>query len=252
MVKLDIDLCDERGHICVEMRGISWQQMALGIYPEMEESAGSAPAAAVEAAASRTEDSDVLSGVLISLKTLLANELQMRERDVDEAVPFVDLGLDSISGVTWVRKINEKYRTTIGATKVYGYPTLNELSRYVKEEAEKYGTLSSRGRLAAEEMPVAPGQSPGSEPGAEKLTSWRRRTALRLSRDPARPVAQPIAVIGMAGRFPQAHNLQEFWENIAHGKNCITQVPPRSLGCECLLSIWRRYCRARARPTASG
>jgi polyketide synthase PksL len=31
----------------------------------------------------------------------------------------------------------------------------------------------------------------------------------------------------MAGRFPQAHNLQEFWENIAHGKNCITQVPPQ-------------------------
>ncbi len=29
VVKLDIDLCDERGNVCVQMRGISWQQAAL-------------------------------------------------------------------------------------------------------------------------------------------------------------------------------------------------------------------------------
>ena len=35
---------------------------------------------------------------------LLADELHMRESDIDEDVEFVDLGLDSISGVTWLRK----------------------------------------------------------------------------------------------------------------------------------------------------
>ncbi len=35
----------------------------------------------------------------------------------------------------------------------------------------------------------------------------------------------PIAVIGMASVFPQAHNLDEYWENILNKINCITDIP---------------------------
>ncbi len=35
----------------------------------------------------------------------------------------------------------------------------------------------------------------------------------------------PIAVIGMASVFPQAHNLDEYWDNILNKINCITDVP---------------------------
>ena len=35
----------------------------------------------------------------------------------------------------------------------------------------------------------------------------------------------PIAIIGMASVFPQAHNLDEFWDNILEKMNCITDVP---------------------------
>ncbi|PJF21665.1 MAG: polyketide synthase, partial [Phototrophicales bacterium] len=36
----------------------------------------------------------------------------------------------------------------------------------------------------------------------------------------------PIAIIGMAAVFPQAHNLREFWDNIVNKVNCIEDVPP--------------------------
>lgn len=36
----------------------------------------------------------------------------------------------------------------------------------------------------------------------------------------------PIALIGMASLFPQAENLQEYWENILHEVDCIAEVPP--------------------------
>jgi len=44
------------------------------------------------------------------------------------------------------------------------------------------------------------------------------------------PVVAPepdeaIAIVGMAGRFPQAENPSEFWRNILAGKNCVTEVP---------------------------
>lgn len=38
-------------------------------------------------------------------------------------------------------------------------------------------------------------------------------------------VPQKIAVVGMAGKFPEAENIEEFWSNLAEGKNCIAEVP---------------------------
>jgi enoyl-CoA hydratase/carnithine racemase/acyl carrier protein len=200
------------------------------------------------ATANRSIDSDALRAITADLKTLLANELQMRERDIDDQAQFVDLGLDSISGVTWIRKINEKYQTSIAATKIYSYPTLVQLSSYVIEEAEKHGMPLSQGEPPAHTAPLAlsalntPAPSANgalshrafaTKPVAKNLTSWRSRAASRLVAGapptrPSEPIAsQPIAVIGMAGQFPQAKNLEEFWRNIAEGRNCITEVPQR-------------------------
>jgi len=202
------------------------------------------------ATANRSIDSDALRAISANLKTLLANELQMRESDVDDQTQFVDLGLDSISGVTWIRKINEKYYTSIGATKVYSYPTLVQLSRYVKEEMEKLGMPLSQGAppvptapLVADTPPAAANgalshHSFATERAAKQLTSRRSRAASRFvasapATRPSGPIAaepiaaQPIAVIGMAGQFPQARNVEEFWQNIAGGRNCITEVSRR-------------------------
>ena len=37
--------------------------------------------------------------------------------------------------------------------------------------------------------------------------------------------AMPIAIVGMAGTFPGALNIDQFWQNIVHGKNSISAVP---------------------------
>jgi acyl transferase domain-containing protein len=34
-----------------------------------------------------------------------------------------------------------------------------------------------------------------------------------------------MAVIGLAGRYPQAENMREFWEVLKNAKNCITEIP---------------------------
>src|ERR1700722_9692016 len=130
-------------------------------------------------AAERSAGGDVLRAVTMSLTTMLASELQMRESEIDEHAQFVDLGLDSISGVTWIRKINEKYQTSIEATKVYSYPTLSQLSRHVQAEAEMRGTLPGPEPGA----PAKSGQNDSAQHGiavksaAETLTSWRGQRA---------------------------------------------------------------------------
>jgi Polyketide synthase modules and related proteins len=34
-----------------------------------------------------------------------------------------------------------------------------------------------------------------------------------------------IAIIGVSGRYPLASNLEEFWDNLKRGRDCITEIP---------------------------
>lgn len=180
----------------------------------------------------RTE-ANPLPAITAKLKQLLAQELHMQESDVDEDVQFIDLGMDSIAAVTWVRKINENYKMSMLATKVYSYPTLTQLARHIKEETDKH--LPPPPAVSAPIIaPVAPPQkskapyTSAARLTSRKLVSWRNRTPAKLAtRTAEASLSQPIAVVGMAGQFPQARNLQEFWHNIAEGKNCITRVPAK-------------------------
>jgi acyl transferase domain-containing protein/surfactin synthase thioesterase subunit/short-subunit dehydrogenase/acyl carrier protein len=36
---------------------------------------------------------------------------------------------------------------------------------------------------------------------------------------------EPVAIVGMACRFPQANSLQEFWDLLIHGKSTVTEIP---------------------------
>ncbi|TDR36319.1 enoyl-CoA hydratase/isomerase-like protein, partial [Tahibacter aquaticus] len=202
--------------------------------------AAAMPAPAVPAPAAASAAGDVLALVTANLRQLLAAELQMPEHDIDDEAQFVDLGLDSIIGVTWVRKINEAYRLEVEATKVYSHPTLAQLSRHVRDEAEKRGSLPKATTptpitagtavpvpLALQtQIPVAPARSARSN--APLTRAGRLRTLAPLaSGATAAPMPGAIAVVGMAGQFPQAANLAQFWRNIADGRDCISVVPPK-------------------------
>jgi acyl transferase domain-containing protein/cation diffusion facilitator CzcD-associated flavoprotein CzcO/acyl carrier protein/SAM-dependent methyltransferase len=176
--------------------------------------------------------------ITASLKELLAQELHMQVEEIDEDTQFIDLGMDSITGVTWIRKINDKYTILIEAIQVYSYPTLIEFSQYIKTEVEKQGVVIdgleaelyplNKPKLAVVTMPKETAlvlNRDYAQTSQRKLQSWRKQGILSVpSINSLTFQAKPIAVIGMAGQFPQANNLEEFWNNIAEGKNCISQI----------------------------
>ncbi|MFC4517109.1 beta-ketoacyl synthase N-terminal-like domain-containing protein [Streptomyces ehimensis] len=42
-----------------------------------------------------------------------------------------------------------------------------------------------------------------------------------------RPLAAaPVAIVGIAGMFPEANDVREFWDNIVSGRDCTAEVPP--------------------------
>ena len=163
----------------------------------------------------------ISSSIGSTLKQLLAKELHIKEEEIQEDIQFIDLGLDSITGVTWTRKINQQYEIKIPATKIYNYPTLSELTKYVRKEVEKKETLTIRAasNVTSHNTAQLPSLKKDIPSFQGNSKSGKIHKTVSLKKTPA------IAVIGMAGKFPQAKNLEEFWENIESGKNCISEVP---------------------------
>ncbi|RRS06555.1 hypothetical protein EAG18_21680 [Pseudoalteromonas sp. J010] len=180
----------------------------------------------VKAEAPQRSSEQELSFVIEELKQMLAEELHMTADEIDDVSQFIDLGLDSITGVTWVRRINELFGTKIEATKVYSYPTLKELGRHVKSEMDKYApTRVPQPPISS--LPVAAPVSEQAQDTPVTLTSWRNQAQPQVAKVEAPKATldvEPIAIIGMAGQFPQSNNVEQYWENIAKGNNCISEV----------------------------
>src|SRR5437016_303071 len=66
----------------------------------------------------------------------------------------------------------------------------------------------------------APAERPGPAPTARRAA--RRRAVLNVPLDES----GHIAVIGMAGRFPGAPDVERFWANLVAGVESVTVFPP--------------------------
>ncbi|SUX55285.1 Polyketide synthase PksL [Chromobacterium vaccinii] len=155
--------------------------------------------------------------VAATLRELLARELHLGPDEIDDETPFIELGLDSITGVTWVRRINERYGVDIEATRVYSHPTLAEMARLVAEAMP--GPARDVPVSTAGKKPAAPTQE-----AAPTLASWRKPGRAQAAAK-GRQAPEAIAVIGMAGQFPKAADVDAFWRNIAEGRDCVAAVP---------------------------
>jgi acyl transferase domain-containing protein/enoyl-CoA hydratase/carnithine racemase/acyl carrier protein len=235
----------------------------------------------VDAVESATQNGSTVSLISIreTLAELLARELHLERNEIDLDTQFNDLGLDSITGVTWIRKVNETYGLSLDATIVYTYPTLNRLAQHVKTlvssrdlqhatpdfaelQAQKLRTVGAatpeahngRINLAEPDHAVAPSQLPGhAQPrtlapidsardiairaptslpatSARQLRSWRQSLITQPKPAPAAPTTratpEDIAIIGMAGRFPMAADIESFWRNLCDGIDAIREVSP--------------------------
>ncbi|HEY8360090.1 MAG TPA: beta-ketoacyl synthase N-terminal-like domain-containing protein, partial [Ramlibacter sp.] len=86
-------------------------------------------AALPAATAASTTTATVDAAELVErLRASLAEELALPLDEVRPDQAFIDLGIDSISAVTWVRRLNREFGLELPATLVYRHPTLAQLA----------------------------------------------------------------------------------------------------------------------------
>ena len=133
----------------------------------------------------------------------LCRALRMDRALLDEQAMFAEYGVDSITGLKVVRAINEALGIALPGPCLFDYPNLEKLTAHILD-AHRADAL----RTLAKDAPSPPSSAESStrQPG-----STVERAHLR----------EPIAIIGMSGRFPQSDDCAELWRNLAAGRDLI-------------------------------
>ncbi len=131
---------------------------------------------------------------------------------LDPSTGFFQLGMDSLMSVTLARHLSETTGAELAPAVVFDYPTVealvDHLATILPETADRErGVADEHGRLA--------------EAGALRQPSQRWEVAAKAG-------AEPIAVVGMACRFPGGvNNPEQYWELLETGRSGIVRVPPQ-------------------------
>ena len=132
------------------------------------------------------------------------------------SVSIFDLGMDSLMTVELRNRINRALtgEYTASNTVVFDFPTAAGLAAFLAKELSGL-TASPSTSSGPTDAPAAP-QTPRPVP--------RPAPAPRVER--ASRTDEPIAIVGMAGRFPGAPDIDAFWRQLAEGWNAVTEGRP--------------------------
>jgi amino acid adenylation domain-containing protein/FkbM family methyltransferase len=143
--------------------------------------------------------------VISVLRRRLGEFLKIRTEDLDGDRPFGEAGLDSVALIRFCNGLNQELGLNLAPPLLFEHATINRLARHLASAyPSRFAAVPDPGGHH-EQLEAGPaGCLPKARPG-----NW-----------------EPIAIVGMSGRFPQAANLEEFWENLRSGRNCIREIPP--------------------------
>ncbi|WP_457430625.1 SDR family NAD(P)-dependent oxidoreductase [Streptomyces sp. QTS52] len=177
-----------------------------------------APVARVARTAAATapaEGGPLRDEALRLLRELIAAETGLDPAELAEDAPFDRLGIDSLMITKLNRKLDRHF-DALSKTLFFEYATPGELADYF---AEHHAAELTGG------TPTAAPVTPTAEGTAPRPPRAPRRTARTGVAGPAEDDTDAIAVIGLAGRYPAADDLDELWTALAEGRDAITEIP---------------------------
>lgn len=153
--------------------------------------------------------------VLAYLQDIFADALSLKKEALSQHVHFDTLSLTSMKIIEITVRLEEDFGT-LPSTLLFEHKTLESLARYL---ADEHGTALSKigpsfRMTNTAELPVE--KLPAKE--SQKKPAITDKTSKYEHRD-------GIAIVGLAGRYPQANDLDDFWRNLFSGKECAVEVP---------------------------
>jgi acyl transferase domain-containing protein len=147
------------------------------------------------------------------LKSLISEEIKLAPDRIGSSDRFESFGVDSVM----INRLNANLDRDLGAlpkTVLYEHETVTELATFLLQEAREaltglFGLAGSAGE------PAIPSRGIEEEAIQDEASTVEERDDL-----------EPIAIIGIHGYYPHSANVDEYWENLKHGRHLIDLVPP--------------------------
>ncbi|WP_341720547.1 amino acid adenylation domain-containing protein [Micromonospora sp. FIMYZ51] len=158
------------------------------------------------------------------LRQTVAGILKLAPERLHPDVQLERYGMDSVLAVAAVTALEETFGP-LPRTLLLERPTLQELAEHLAaEHAAALRALLGEPAPAAPLPPAAPDESPvaASPVPAQQIATAPERTFRAAER---RGEFMDVAVIGIAGRYPQAQDLDTFWACLREGRDCVTKPP---------------------------
>ena len=231
--KLDIELSDEAGKVCVVMKGFSLRVLDtnkdikeknlashLSKAQSHDDKVSDVDRKEVLSLGPSTDKEQLIEQVSYYLKKQLSTVLKLPVQKIESREPLEKYGIDSLMVIQLTNEL-EKIFGSLSKTLFFEYQTIDELSQYFMESySSKLVEL-----LQLEERGTQ--QSQASQNNTSKISTERNlQHRSRFSPQSKAPLeSDEIAIIGISGKYPQSSDLKAYWENLRDGKDCITEIP---------------------------
>lgn len=163
---------------------------------------------------------DLLEAVTEYLQKLIASVIGLQPEKMKLTESFDHYGIDSIMIAELNKELGQSF-TEVPATLFFEYNNIQDLANYFCENHQAdIETLFGDDVLDEEhDFDMAP--TIVDKELFEEIQNEESIYFDEIDNDSQ----QEIAIIGLDGRYPQADNLDEFWEHLSAGDDCITEVP---------------------------
>ncbi len=167
------------------------------------------------------------------LKNILSETINLAPEKINSKVSFERYGIDSVMIIEFNQKLEKDFKN-LPKTLLFEYTSLDGLIDYfMKNQVSTLNIMFSDsdmdGKEPVLENKINQGSIVNSKAGIQ-LAKYKYRLGNMKPAESAENIGninacQDIAIIGVSGRYPMSESLDEFWENLKAGRNCISEVP---------------------------
>lgn len=168
------------------------------------------------------------------IKQHISRLLKIPREKIDRRDNFAQFGFDSITLTQFAILLIRQYGVEMTPAVFFGYSSVEQLCLYIMKEYEETIHSFYQGDAVAskESNNLTIQTSPFKIP---TIQSERLLLGKAFKENETFPgILEPIAVIGMSGRFPGTRNINELWEVLSNGQSMIREIPAERFD-------WRPY-----------
>ncbi|SCW49801.1 Acyl transferase domain-containing protein [Paenibacillus tianmuensis] len=224
--KFNLTVCDEEGRVVARLVNFS---IKATNYEKSALVQAAAPVSTAQTQAVRDRGVAVLrSRAQEFVRGLLSEAIGLEPSMIRPEEAFEAYGINSVMILELNKLFEDAFGSGLSKTLFFEYRNLEDLTGYFLEEYEETlrSLLQLRETLEVDEVVEAAVESTVAAVASAQETARSADVVETVAMTPHAPAVQDIAIIGLAGRYPQAGSLAEFWANIQAGKDCIEEIRP--------------------------